>query len=112
MKNLLVELEQKKIPHFITKSFITAKFETTECRVEYHVFHACDSKVGRWNRKDERYGRLKVKILSKFEVGYLLSQIQKYEQVTKGKRGIIPERLGSVYVNKSVKFNNFKRWAD
>lgn len=79
VKNLLIELEQATVEHFITKSYITADFEEEEYRVEYHIYHKFHPTVGKWSDKCTEYPFLKCKPLSRKEVQWFRNNIEKYK---------------------------------
>ena len=104
--NLLIVLEQEKIPHFIVRSHIYASFDDTEYRSEYHIYHMTSERIGQWNKPCESYDRLKYRKLSRKELAYFHENIHKYNQESKGRRGqVIDPKDGKIWTNKKVGFN-------
>lgn len=98
MKNLLVELEEHKIEHFVLKSYITCAFDRNDYRSEYHIYYDINDRVGQWNVKTIENGReLKFKLLSKFELQYFKANISKYEIEKESENG-------KIFTNKTVGF--------
>jgi hypothetical protein len=102
VKNLLIQLEQNLIEHFITKSYITAGFETSERRVEYHLYHKFHPEIGKWNDKEMAYPNLRFKPLSKHELAYFRNNLKNYKLEQENQHG-------EIWVNKSVGFSKKNR---
>lgn len=106
VRNLLISLEKKGIPHFIVKSHIFAMFDDEEYRTEYHIYHLPHESIGKWNVKCSIYEKLRLKIFSREEMRYFHKNLDKYEQVRNGKDGkMLNPKDGKIWVNKSVGFN-------
>lgn len=106
-KNLLLELEQHLIEHFVVKSYITASFETSERRIEYHLYHKFHPEIGKWNDKEMAYPNLRFKPLSKHELNYFRNNLKKYKLEEKTSYSFEDqfEKHGEVWVNKSIGFS-------
>lgn len=106
MRNLLIELEKKNIPHFVVKSHIYASFDDSEYRSEYHIYHWKHPEVGKWNTIEPNYEKLKYKIFSREELRYFYNNLDKYTQVDVGRKGkVIDPKDGKIWVNRNVGFN-------
>lgn len=97
-KNLLLELENWNIEHFITKSYLSAIFECDRQIIEYHVMHKTHKTIGFWNDKSPLYPNLKEKPLSQFELKWFLNNLHKYKIDHESPSG-------TIWVNKSVLFS-------
>lgn len=89
MKNLLLELEENNVEHFIMRSYVTADFEEEENRTEYHVYHKIVGDVGKWSVKDPEYPYLKFKKLQRKEIKYFRQNIAKYRMEMECCHGVI-----------------------
>jgi len=113
MTNILLELIEHKIEHFITKSFITCDFESDESRSEYHVYYKIQEKaktspknaknlspkdyVGFYNKRSVEFPYLKYKKLQKVEIKFLNNNSKEYVES-------FSDENGSVYIHKEVGF--------
>ena len=97
MKNLLIQLEEFSIEHFITKSYITADFETDECRNEYHIYHKCHESIGKWSDRSIDYPYLKSKPFSSHELRWFRKNIDRYKLE-------LSNIEGNIWINKSIGF--------
>lgn len=106
MRNLLIQLEELEIPHFVVKSHIYAPFEPDEYRAEYHVYHVESKEIGKFNLRDVQYQSLKYKILSRNEIKFFHANQNKYKQVNTGKDGKrLDPKNGKIWVNVKLEFN-------
>jgi hypothetical protein len=117
MTNILLDLIEHKIQHFVTKSYITCGFEKDECRTEYYVYFKIheDSKVrssnakhlspdklvGFYNKRSKDFPYLKFKKLQKKELKFFRENCSLYE---------IPyeDKDGSVSIHKQIGFTKEK----
>lgn len=105
MRNLLVQLEEHNIPHFIIKSYETATFEVDRHKAVYHIYHQQHPEIGRWNFKCDIYDRMRVKAFSQDELRWFHQNLQKYEEEQRGNNGFLNAKDGKIWVNKIVGFD-------
>ncbi len=94
--NKLNQVISNKTQHFVTKSFITASFETDKSFPEYHLYWVNLKK--KLFEEDSNYTQMSFKLMNKKEVSYFKSIINDYELKQNN-------NYGSVWENKKLGFN-------
>ena len=87
MKNVLKKYEGNDVNFFVTKSYVTAKFDYDREKPEFHIFYI--KKNSNPEAYHEGYTNLKMRKMNRIEVEYFKENMKNYDVALKNTDGAV-----------------------
>lgn len=104
--NKLSQVIKNETPHFITKSYVKARFDYDRYKVEYHIYWY-NSKNPMF-KDSPRYKFLSYKLMNKKELKYFEDILEEYTEMVNNKYGIVWENKKLGFDKTLVKNNQIR----